>query len=297
MRKRGNYKFLGKFSWYIPGIGGMFALLAWLLVGAVIGGILTILFSLVAGQQAIADYGTLISYPVMFVPPMLYAAVKSNAASMSAPGVKLDSGNFSPLGGLVCALLAAVGTLSMAFWADAITSLLPPMPETLKSVLGNLTGGNIFVSLLCVSIMAPLCEEWLCRGMVLRGLLNKGMKPVLAIIISAVFFAVIHFNPWQAVPAFLLGLLFGYVYHKTGSLKLTMLMHCVNNTFAVIASRIPGWEDMESFSDVISGAPYWIIIASCFLLTCLVVLAYSKVPLQRPSGNMDPVPSIFESNE
>ena len=297
MRHRGNYKFLGKFSWYIPGVGGMFALLAWMLVGAAVGAVLTIILGAVAGQDAMMEYGTLLSYPVMFVPPMLYAAVKSNNASMSQPGVKLDSNNFQPLGGALCALLAAVVTLAAGFWTDAISSLLPPMPDFLKQALDSLTKGNLIVSILCVSVFAPLCEEWLCRGMVLRGLLSRKMNPALAIAISALFFALIHLNPWQAIPAFIIGCLLGYVYYKTGSLKLTMLMHCVNNTFAIICSRIPGWEEMESWQDVMPTQTYWILVASCVLLTALVVLAFRKIRLLRPEGNMDRVPSIFESNE
>ena len=31
--------FLSKFTWYVPGVGGMFILLAWLLVGALVGNI------------------------------------------------------------------------------------------------------------------------------------------------------------------------------------------------------------------------------------------------------------------
>ncbi len=57
---------------------------------------------------------------------------------------------------------------------------------------------------------APVLEEWMCRGIVLRGLLNysrkgepgedgsrRGMNPALAIAISAIFFATIHGNLWQ----------------------------------------------------------------------------------------------------
>ena len=123
------------------------------------------------------------------------------------------------------------------------------------------------------------------------------MNPVLAIIISALFFAVIHLNPWQAIPAFIIGCLLGYVYYKTGSLKLTMLMHCVNNTFAVICSRLPGMEEAEGWMDVIPSPAYWILVAASVLLTALVVLGISKVRQLRPEGNMDPVPSIFETNE
>ncbi len=297
MGKRGNYKFLEKFSWYVPGIGGMFALLAWLLAGALLGSILTLVLGAVAGQQAVAEYGTLISYPVMFIPPMLWAAVKSSSAAMSGSGVKLDSGNFAPVGALICALAAAAGTLATGFWSDPITALLPQMPDILKDALTGLTTGNLFLNLLCVSVMAPFFEEWLCRGMVLRGLLSKGTKPALAICISAVFFALIHMNPWQAIPAFILGCLFGYVYYKTGSLKLTMLMHCVNNTFAVLVSRIPGMEEMESWKDVMPRNLFYILLAACVLLSILTVLVFRKIKLQRPEGGMETVPSIFESDE
>lgn len=74
---------------------------------------------------------------------------------------------------------------------------------------------------------------------------HHGIKPVWAIFWSAVFFAFIHLNPWQAVPAFILGCLFGYVYYKTGSLKLTMLMHFTNNTFSLIFSNIDKFKDAK----------------------------------------------------
>lgn len=297
MKRRGNYKFLSKFSWYVPGVGGMFVLLGMLLIGGLAGNLLSLLVASAAGTEALFEYGTLISYPLMFVPPMLYAAVKSNGASMSRPGVKLDNNHFAPLGGLLCAILVSIGTLAIGFWAEPVGSFLPPMPDMLKDALDSLTGGNLLVDLVCVSILAPVCEEWLCRGMVLRGLLSHKMSPALAIVISAVFFAVIHLNPWQAIPAFIIGCMLGYVYYKTGSLKLTMLMHCVNNTFAVVCTRIPGFEEAEGWKDVIPSPGYWILVAACVLLTALVVLAVSKVKLLRPEGNIDPVPSIFETNE
>ena len=297
MRHRGNYKFLDKYSWYVPGVGGMLALLAWLLLGAALGAIVTAVVVLTAGQEAASSYGTVISYPIMFIPPMIWASVKSANASMNTDGLKLDNNHFSPLGGAICALLAAAGTIAMAFWAEAIGTLLPPMPPAIAEVMKSMTNGNIWLNLLAVSIMAPLFEEWLCRGMVLRGLLGNKMKPALAIVISALFFAFIHLNPWQAVPAFLLGCLFGYVYYKTGSLKLTMLMHCVNNTFAVALSRVPGWEDVESWADVMPAGSYYIMIAASVLLTALVVLAFRKVRLLKAEGNMDTVPSLFSADE
>ena len=107
----------------------------------------------------------------------------------------------------------------------------------------------------------------------MRGLLNK-VSPAAAISISAAFFAVIHLNPWQAIPAFVLGLLFGLVYYKTGSLKLTMLMHCVNNTMAALLSRVPSLKDVDSIVDVMSPWTYASIFICCaaFLVSTVVVL-------------------------
>ncbi len=298
MARRGNYKFLEKFSWYVPGVGGMFGLLAWLLVGALFGGLATIILQAAAGPEAVKEYGNLLSYPLMFIPPMLYASIKSSRLSMDNDGFKLDNDNYAPVGGLMCVILAIVGTLALGFCSEAVTNLLPDMPKQLEDLMRSLTGGNFIVNFITVCIFAQVCEEWLCRGMVLRGLLCKSrIKPFWAIIISALFFALIHFNPWQAVPAFLLGCLFGYVYYKTGSLKLTMLMHFTNNTFALVCGHIDALKDMNSWADVIEQPLYGTLLAAFAILTALVVLGYRKVTLLHPEGNIDPVPSIFNSEE
>ena len=130
--------------------------------------------------------------------------------------------------------------------------------------------------------------------MILRGLLGTKMKPVWAIVVSAAFFALIHLNPWQAIPAFLLGCLFGYVYYKTGSLKLTMLMHFTNNTFSLVMSNVDSLSEAESWLDVLPGMRYWIVFAAAILMLVLIIQAFRSIPLERPEGNMDPVKPLFE---
>ena len=199
------------------------------------------------------------------------------------------------LGGAVCAALVVVGTLALAFCSDAITTLLPPMPDMLEHVFETLLqNDSVWLSFLMVSIFAPFFEEILCRGIVLRGLLGNHIKPVWAIVISAAFFAFIHLNPWQALPAFLLGCLFGYVYYKTGSLKLTMLMHFANNTFALVLNHLTGLEDAEKWQDILPGMQYWVVFGACILVLVLTVRAFSRIRPEQPEGNMDPVKPLFE---
>lgn len=278
---RGSYDLFSSYNYFLPGLKGMVMLLVMFVIGGLLGNLVVLGLTFGLSAQFAQEYGTVISYPLMFVPAMLYASYQSRKAELwgeheglQEGGIPLDSNNFGKLGGFWLALTVSIATLAAAFVAEPVNALLPEMPEVLQKALEQLTEGPLWVTLLSVSIFAPLFEEWLCRGLVLRGLLQK-LNPFNAIMVSAAFFAVLHLNPWQAIPAFLLGLLFGYVYYKTGSLKLTMLMHCVNNTFAALMTRIPSLAGAETFMDVMSPWAYvCIFIASLAIVGSTLVILH-----------------------
>ena len=291
---RGSYNLFAGYSHCLPGTGGMFLLLVLFLLGSLIGSLTTELLGMLISKDFVLAYGTIISYPIMFIPPMLYASVNSRRNDMFETGYALDSNNFGKLGGLRMALIASAATLAAAFVVEPLTALLPPMPKWLEDVMNQLLDGSpLWATLLSVSVFAPLFEEWLCRGIVLRGLLRK-MSPAAAICISAAFFAILHMNPWQALAAFILGTLFGYVYYKTGSLKLTMLMHCVNNTLAVVLSKIPSIEDAESLSEIMSPWAYaGVAVASiAFIAATCVVLRNIPFTKDGARSNCDEIPPM-----
>ncbi|MBO4447470.1 MAG: CPBP family intramembrane metalloprotease, partial [Bacteroidales bacterium] len=243
----------------------------------------------------LGDYATLLTYVVMFIPPMLYAASASGKNSFMNDGIKLNSANFGRLGGLLCALLAILAAVSANFISDAVSRVLPPMPERLRYMLESMVKGNFLSNFLCVCICAPFFEEWLCRGMVLRGLLGRGVKPTLAIVVSACFFALIHFNPWQAIPAFIFGCVMGFVYYRTGSLLLTMLIHFVNNFSSLAVVRLfPGIESIESWADIMSPEAYSVTIALSVLVLIGCIAAFCRIELKQPSGNLDLLPCIYQ---
>lgn len=295
-----NYDFYSGFAHYIPGVKGMFIILALLLVGALLGSFVSAIFLAFLPKEAALEYGTLVSYPIMFIPPMIYARNVSARNAMFDPGVSLDSANWGKLGGFILGLLVMVATIATGFVLDLINTAMPPMPSWLEEALGSMTGGTFWINFLCVSIFAPFFEEWLCRGEVLRGLLNyektlpdgtktKGMDPKWAIMISALFFAVIHMNPWQGIPAFLMGCLFGYVYYKTGSLKLTMLMHFTNNTLSLVVSQVDAWKDYETWPEMLS----WPVFIACLVVSVIFlywfIVELKKIPLNQPQGNCDQI--------
>ena len=265
-KRRGSYDLFSSYSHFLPGFKGVFMLLVMFLTGALLGNIASIGLQAALGSGFVQDYGILISYPTMFIPPLLYASVMSRLNEYRIPEVPLDRGGFGKKGWAILIFTGIASTVASAYVVEPVTALLPQMPawleETMNKMMENMP---LWATLLSVSVFAPLFEEWLCRGLVLRGLLQS-MKPAGAIAVSAIFFALLHMNPWQAIPAFCLGLLFGYVYSKTGSLKLTMLMHCTNNTIAVILSKIPQFKEAETFMDVLSPWAYWSIFAACIVI-------------------------------
>lgn len=299
-----NYDFLTGFSWYTKGVSGMFVLLGWFLVGGLLGSLVSAAFVHFYKGPDSMQYATLVSYPIMFIPPMIYSKAVSMRNMAFDTGYLIDNDNFAPHTGWFLAALCAVATIASAFCMDYVNHFMPPMPQWLEDTLTSMTSGNLWVDILAVSIFAPLFEEWFCRGMILRGLLNyekkgtatgqdRGMKPAWAIVISALLFALIHMNPWQAVPAFFLGVLFGYVYYRTGSLKLTMLMHCANNSMAIILSRSEKFKDADSLYDALPPSIYWPLFLVAAAAIVYLVYELRKIPLKSPQGNCDEIQDTY----
>ena len=92
---------------------------------------------------------------------------------------------------------------------------------------------NIF-GILSITIMAPLVEELLFRGAIQGYMLRKGMKPITAILIASAIFGIVHMNPIQIPFAFAIGMIFGWLYYRTGSVVPGIIGHFINNSIACI---------------------------------------------------------------
>ena len=259
--RRGSYDLFSVFDCFMPGVKDMVWMILLFIVGLMIGAGLISALSFFMPADFAMKYGTVIVYPLQFIPMMLYASAKSRFNEGFVEKEPLDRNNFGSRKGWSMALIVSVMAIAAAFVTEPISMLLPEMSPETKHMMEMLMNGPVWIVLLSVSVFAPFFEEWLCRGIILRGLLKK-VGPTWAIVISAAVFGLIHGNIWQAIPAFFIGCLLGYVYYKTGSLKLTMLMHCVNNTLAVVFSRIPGLEDMEFFGEIMSTWAYILVLAA-----------------------------------
>jgi membrane protease YdiL (CAAX protease family) len=102
------------------------------------------------------------------------------------------------------------------------------MQDTFRAMSRNVFG------IISIAIMAPLVEELLFRGAIQGYMLRKGMKPLNAILIASAIFGIVHMNPIQIPFAFAIGLIFGWLYYRTGSVVPGIIGHFINNSIACI---------------------------------------------------------------
>lgn len=94
---------------------------------------------------------------------------------------------------------------------------------------------HLWLEILCTVILAPIFEELLFRRAIIKRCVKYGEIP--AIIFSAVAFGLFHGNLYQFFYAFGIGLVFGYVYARTGKIRYTILMHAIINFWGSIAAK------------------------------------------------------------
>ena len=88
-------------------------------------------------------------------------------------------------------------------------------------------------------VLAPLFEELICRGLVLESLRAR-YGVFVAWFGSSLFFGVMHIQPQLAVNAFFVGLVLAFLYLRTDSLWVAVLLHAFNNAIAYLLLRVSG---------------------------------------------------------
>lgn len=164
------------------------------------------------------------------------------------------------------ALFAPVFVLSDEL--DRIVQSLFPMPSDWYDALSDLlqfdSMGEMLGLVLAGVLLAAFAEEMLFRGLIQRTL-EHYREPAMAIVLSSVFFALIHFNPWTSIQILLLGLVMGYVTWKSQSILPSIIIHGMNNFLSLMlmnsAEESLAWYSKTNHVNVI-----WIIAATLLIV-------------------------------
>ncbi len=173
---------------------------------------------------------------VNFAPQYLIALPLSLLLIRRAPKFKIERRNL-PLSVMVKAIFISVFfMLAGSLIGQCVNSVLGAVvghdvANPLETLILN---DSLFMRILLAVIIGPIIEEFIFRKQMIGRMAAYGEK--LAIVTSAALFALFHGNFSQAFYAFLLGLVFGYVYLRSGKLWLTCLLHIMINFIGGVVS-------------------------------------------------------------
>ena len=135
---------------------------------------------------------------------------------------------------------------------------------------------SIWVTLAFSVIIAPILEELVFRKIVCDRLTALGEG--YAILLSASAFSLIHGNFFQFAYAFLLGLLFGLIYVKTGRLIYSTALHITVNFVGLIVSEwLTSLVDMEKLLELLESQATE--IPDDMFNSLLIILGYDAIVL------------------
>lgn len=127
-------------------------------------------------------------------------------------------------------LVLAWETMSRALGREATPGF---MTDLLKS--GRDKGAALLL-LFAFSVAAPISEEILARGFLYRGWSASFLRVPGAILLSSLVWTVVHlqYDIYFLLEVFTIGLWFGYMRYRANSLWLTITLHALNNSTAVV---------------------------------------------------------------
>ncbi|MBQ2192934.1 MAG: CPBP family intramembrane metalloprotease [Prevotella sp.] len=174
-------------------------------------------------------------------------------------------------------VILALGTIIPSTW---LSEQIPyDMPAEMEALLADMMRNRW--GYLAIGILAPLAEEAVFRGAVLRVLLRLFDKKWhwIAIAISAILFGLVHGNVQQFVHATLIGLILGWMYYRTDSILPGVLFHWVNNSAAYVISNLIPNAEQARLIDIFGGEQRSVWLALLFSL-CLMLPALFQLFLR-----------------
>lgn len=233
-----------------PTVGDLFAMLGIFFVAQVVSAFVGLMMGVPISDLTSADpeiigkflgITSIITYVLTFTGILAYRHARGGRGTIARFSVR----------GLNPALLlwGFLFVIATGVVLEPLLNLLPA-PPTQAYGAGAWT-------MLALVVLAPIFEELICRGVVLESLRAR-YGILIACLVSALFFGVIHFYPQLVVNAFFLGLIFAFLYIRTGSLWIVIILHALNNAIAYLA-MVMGY-DSFLLADLIADRTIYVLV-------------------------------------
>jgi membrane protease YdiL (CAAX protease family) len=204
---------------------------------------------------------SIIGVVIAFIPFLIY-----RGRTFFQHDLRVENKKFN----LKIVLVSAVVLLSLnsflGIFASLLESLLNLFGLSANFALEQLESLNDFAipMLIYTCLVAPIFEEFIYRGAILRSLEKYGKK--FAIMVSALLFGMMHGNFYQIFMAMGVGLILGYLATEY-SIKLTIILHIINNV-SVQALTILSPKLGDNIGDIFDIS--FLVIAIIILIAAII---------------------------
>ena len=175
----------------------------------------------------------------------------------------------------------SIGLIILSDEFDRLIQVFIPSPNYIVDLNNLLQPDSVFgyiLLIIAIAIIAPIGEELLFRGF-LQQFLEQHWKDITrAILITSLFFSIIHMNPYWFIQIYILGIMLGFLSWKTNSIFPPLILHALNNGTALLFSFI----DPEKSSWYLWNnhvAPWVLLLAIVLVYMGFIGLNKSKVLL------------------
>ncbi|MCA2980054.1 MAG: CPBP family intramembrane metalloprotease [Myxococcaceae bacterium] len=176
-------------------------------------------------------------------------------------------------------VLGVTNALSLSAWLGALSTAVFPKVlvelfdtgAMLKQMVTNPLERAAMV--LAVAVLAPLAEELLFRGVLVRGLVER-LSPLATAVVSGFIFSAYHLDPVGFLPRFAIGIMLALLVLKSGSLWPAIAAHAANNALA-LGTLEAGLED--------SDLPVWVGLASLVVLLATGAWLKTRPTVEGPT--------------
>jgi membrane protease YdiL (CAAX protease family) len=141
---------------------------------------------------------------------------------------------------------------------------------SLEQLMESFSEWPLWFGVLVIGLGPGIGEELWCRGFLGRGLVGR-FGYLGGVLLTSMFFGLLHANPPHVVAAALMGVILHFAYLTTRSLWVPITVHFLNNSLAVVATtkQLPEGSALKALDTASNQHPLVFVAAACVLLAAV----------------------------
>jgi membrane protease YdiL (CAAX protease family) len=152
-----------------------------------------------------------------------------------------------------------------------LITYIETLEKSSADMLQMQTFGSFLFCLFAHAFVPAVCEELLFRGGIQQILMERSRNGFFPIVAASFLFTLFHANPTQIPFIFISGLVLGFAFYRTRSLRITIIMHFFFNGTSILLEYLA-----QHNPAVRSWMPGQIVAIICVISSALLLFLFWK---------------------